>query len=323
MNLFNLLTIFFIFSSTIVYSEESSQFLIQKKDIVQCNFTDSKMDYCSEDHIRLYNTVSKMKPNFAKSNILLQIHKEGGVPSDILHLVFIDLKNKKVYPFQQELGYIVGNQFNFITTQPPIVNFNKSDNKFCFTARLFNEPESRLNVENDCYEFDSSKTNIFKRINSFDIKNELEVNNLISQLPYNSDIHQSCLKNKNQDKCSELKLVKSAKIFELYGTEYNHDFNLASNYNQTIDSISGDSIVLPKNKDGTFLIMAPYQEEDEDGKIIPCINIIIMKGNTVLDNKIVFSGKKPITVDLNNNVTYFDYVHGGKKKVISINKLYK
>lgn len=267
-------------------SYEDKNLKITKSSVLMCKIEGAEVDFCSIENLKKYNQSLSEKINFSEDKVLIPIKYESqpkiGGSRNIISIVVLDPKQYKVYPFYQTVGNFVNDRLEEDLSNPPVLNFNKSDNKLCLSGTTFSHEDSNINVENECYAFIAKEKDYFKKIN-IKVKGEV-ISKSIDFIPYHSSQHIKCVL--SQKECSGLNLKSANELSDQYDFIYPHD---------------GDSAVLPENKEGNFIIVSPY----EDGGGIN-LRIMLIHNTSLLKEKNISLHQGDIVIDENYKLHYRD-----------------
>jgi hypothetical protein len=141
---------------------------ITREKVAKCKFEQGYIDFCSDNYLKIYNNAFSQKVNFAQNKVALVIDKERdtgkGIPRKVKYFVVLDPTTKKVYPLEQSVGYFVNDRLEEIKTEPSSIKFSQNNNHVCLSGTTFSYQDNNINVENECYTFNTNDKNFFKKI---------------------------------------------------------------------------------------------------------------------------------------------------------------
>lgn len=285
-----LFLIFGLLNSSFSYSREESSFIkdsLKSDNVSSCNVEKIKVNFCTNEKIKIYNQKMASTANFSNDKILIILNEDRytgkGDSRNVKAIVVIDSSKGKIYPLQQIVGNFVDSRLEVLINENPEIKFSKSSNEVCISGTTYASDDNNINVENECYIF---KNDSFKKI-----KTDPEIigseKNTVSK-KYDSDVHLKCISKKTKE-CSGLNLIETKELFKKY------DF---------VNLSDGPSMVLDR---GRFqLIISPF--EDESG---PNLRVMQVKNNKLVDEKFIYLNNR-VEIDNNSIMTYYQ----NSKKII-------
>lgn len=237
---------------------------ITESNVSKCNYDHSYIDFCSKKNINQYNLKLNDKVNFSNNLILSILSSEvdfgKGSPKSLKYIVVIDPKLKQVFTLNQYVGNFVNDKLDEIKTEPPKITFK--NNIVCLSGTTYSHFDNNVNVSNECYTFIKNK---FVKIEKKSSQNQ-DSSFPITSLPYSSKKHIECIMDHKAKNCESMHLIPTEKLEKKFSF---------INVNQ------GDSVILPANKMGKFLIISPFEDEEVN------LRIMTVKGNILLEEKII------------------------------------
>jgi hypothetical protein len=141
---------------------------ITREKVEKCKFEQGYIDFCSDNYLKIYNNALSQKVNFAQNKVAIVIDKERdtgkGISRKVKYFVVLDPTTKKVYPLEQSVGYFVNDRLEEIKTEPSSIKFSQNNNHVCLSGTTFSYQDNNINVENECYTFNTNDKKFFKKI---------------------------------------------------------------------------------------------------------------------------------------------------------------
>lgn len=269
---------------------------ITREKVAKCKFEQGYVDFCSDNYLKIYNNALSQKVNFAQNKVALVFDKERdtgkGIPRKVKYFVVLDPTTRKVYPLEQYVGYFVDDQLEEIASEPPVVKFSQNNNKVCFSGTTFSYQDNNINVENECYLFNSNDKNFFQKIQKD------------KKIIYEKGTF-PILFEKNKFMCNKLKckqnVLNNEKLKEISNNDKNNELRFL------VSERGFDTTYINASSDGRVLYVIRYSEGDSEQETIYLSYFLnglfrtkalgVVKSFKVDDSQnVYFNGKK---IDLN------------------------
>lgn len=266
--------------------------IITRENVAKCKFEQGYIDFCSDNYLKIYNNTLSKKVNFAQNKVALVIDKERdtgkGIPRKVRYFVVLDTITKKVYPLEQSVGYFVDDRLEEIASEPSIFKFSQNNNQVCLSGTTFSYKDNNINVENECYTFNSNDKNYFKKI-----EKEKSIKYEKGSLPI--------LFEKKKFICNGIKCKENVLNNEKLKKISNNDKN--SELRFLVNERGFNTTYMKTSVDGKALYIFRYSEGDSEKEILYLSYFLNDEFKTKLLGEV-----ETFKVDINQNI----YFNGSK-----------